>query len=161
MNVKRIVLGGLLAGLVLNLLEAIGGAVFGLEQAWIDAQKALGKIIPDTTAADTLFLLMGFGAGIMAVWIYAAIRPRYGAGPRTAIIAAVMVFLCGPLMASLTEVLMGWAPGKTVLKASVLFFFEYVAATLIGGWVYSEKKNVTADAPASTQAAQAKGARAS
>jgi hypothetical protein len=160
MNVKRIVLGGLLAGLALNLLEAFGGAVFGLEQAWIDAQKALGKVIPDTAMADTLFLLLGFGAGIVAVWIYAAIRPRYGAGPRTAVIAAIMVFLCGPLMAGITEVLMGWVPGKTVLKATVMIFFEFVAATLIGGWVYREKSAV-ANVPATGQAAQAKGAKAS
>jgi hypothetical protein len=160
MNVKRIVLGGLLAGLALNLLEIIGGAVFGMEQAWIDAEKAIGKTIPDTALANALFLAMGFGAGIVAVWIYAAIRPRYGAGPRTAIIAAVMVFLCGPLMAGLTQTLMGWVPGKTALKATIMIFFEFVAATLLGGWVYKENSAV-ANVPATGQVAQAKGARAS
>jgi hypothetical protein len=160
MNVKRIVLGGLLAGLVLNLLEAVLGSIFGMDQAWIDAEKAIGRLIPDTTMANALFLLMGFGAGIVAVWVYAAIRPRYGAGPRTAVIAAVMIFLSGPLMAGITQTLMGWAPGKTVLKATILFFFEFVAATLVGGWVYREQ-TIAASTPESAQIPQAKGAKAS
>lgn len=160
MNVKRIVMGGLLAGLALNLLEVVAGSLFGMEQAWIDAEKAIGRLIPDTTAANTLFLLMGFGAGIVAVWVYAAIRPRYGAGPKTAVIAALMVFLSGPLMGGITQTLMGWAPGKTALKATILLFFELVAATLIGGWVYREQE-VSASAPAGTQSPQAKGAKAS
>jgi hypothetical protein len=70
------------------------------------------------------------------------------------------VFLCGPWMAVITEVLMGWVPGKTALNATVMIFFEFVAATLIGGWVYREKSAV-ANVPATGQAAQAKGARAS
>jgi hypothetical protein len=38
-----------------------------------------------------------FVLGMVAVWLYAAMRPRYGAGPRTALIAGVTVWLLSHL----------------------------------------------------------------
>ena len=38
-------------------------------------------------------LIFTIGWGLTAVWLYAAIRPRYGAGARTAVRAAVVVWL--------------------------------------------------------------------
>ncbi len=36
-----------------------------------------------------LYLGLGFMVGIVAVWMYAAVRPRYGAGPSTTLRMAV------------------------------------------------------------------------
>ena len=33
--------------------------------------------------------------GLLLVWLYAAIRPRFGPGPRTATYAALVVWVCG------------------------------------------------------------------
>src|SRR5207249_3963498 len=42
-----------------------------------------------------MFLAWGFLVGIFAVWLYAAIRPRYGAGPKTALCAGAAVWGLG------------------------------------------------------------------
>ena len=47
-----------------------------------------------------MFLAWGFLVGIFAVWLYAAIRPRYGAGPKTALCAGAAVWGIGYLGAS-------------------------------------------------------------
>jgi hypothetical protein len=39
------------------------------------------------------FVLWGFLVGIFAVWLYAAIRPRYGDGPKTALCAGAVVWV--------------------------------------------------------------------
>ena len=42
-------------------------------------------------------IAMTSALGIAAVWLYAAIRPRYGAGPRTAVIAGLAVWVMADL----------------------------------------------------------------
>lgn len=45
--------------------------------------KALGK--PELSINQIVgFNITGLAYGIFIVWLYAAIRPRYGAGPKTA-----------------------------------------------------------------------------
>jgi hypothetical protein len=44
--------------------------------------KALGRHLSMGTVA--VFIIGGFIAGIAAIWLYAAARPRFDAGPKTA-----------------------------------------------------------------------------
>jgi hypothetical protein len=84
-NWKRVILGGLLAGVVINVSESILNGVV-LAKDWEAAMAALGK--PQMGGNQVgVFVLWGFLVGVFAVWLYAAIRPRYGAGPKTALCA--------------------------------------------------------------------------
>lgn len=92
MNSLRILMGGLIAGLIMNGGEAaLHAAVLGddtgllYERFGIAISEPGGNLIPLISAT---FLL-----GILAVWLYAAIRPRFGAGPRAALIAGGAVWL--------------------------------------------------------------------
>ena len=59
------------------------------------AVRALGREVGG--GALLMFLAWGFLVGIFAVWLYAAIRPRYGAGPKTALCAGAAVWGLGYL----------------------------------------------------------------
>ena len=97
-NRQRVVLGGLLAGLVINFSEYLTHGVI-LANAWSQTMQALGKPAGGPSAAAIIiFNIMGFVLGIAAVWVYAAIRSRYGAGPATALRAAVAVWVIGGLL---------------------------------------------------------------
>ena len=85
MNGARVILGGLLAGVVINVFESILNGVV-LAKDWEAAMAALGKP-PMAGDQIAVFIVWGFLVGIFAVWLYAAIRPRYGAGPKTALCA--------------------------------------------------------------------------
>src|SRR5215475_14778827 len=87
-NRVRVLLGGLLAGLVINIVEFITNGVV-LRDAWGRAMQALGKPAQLSAGAIVMFNVWGFLLGIGAVWLYAAIRPRYGLGASTAIRAAL------------------------------------------------------------------------
>jgi hypothetical protein len=80
-NWNRVILGGLVAGVIINIFEfALHG--FVLAQDMDAAVRALGREVGGRELL--MFLAWGFLVGIFAVWLYAAIRPRYGAGPKTA-----------------------------------------------------------------------------
>src|SRR5262245_31492628 len=92
LNVSRLVIGGLVAGVVMNVGEAaVHGGVLATDGAALIARYQL----PNQSSPTELVSLiaMTFVLGLGAVWLYAAIRPRYGAGPRTAIIAGTAVWL--------------------------------------------------------------------
>ena len=85
-NMGRVLIGGLLAGLIINFGEFILNGVL-LAEEMNAAMAALNKP-PINPGMIVWFVLFGFGLGFMLVWVYAAIRPRFGAGIKTAICAA-------------------------------------------------------------------------
>src|SRR5260370_11265702 len=80
-------IGGVIAGVVLNVIDyVLYGVVLKAQMA--AAMQALGK---PPIAGNTIlwFVFLDFVVGVFLVWLYAAIRPRYGAGPTTAVEAGV------------------------------------------------------------------------
>src|SRR5688572_788003 len=90
-NISRVILGGLVAGLVMNVLESLAN---GLIKApyWNAAMSAIGKPAYSTSTL-ALFIIWGFIFGLAVIWIYAAIRPRFGRGRMTATIAGVTAWV--------------------------------------------------------------------
>src|ERR1051325_2826717 len=87
-NWGRVVVGGLLAGVVLNIVDFVYFGVL-MKQDIAAAMQALGKQPGAMDSLVPLFVALDFVYGIGLLWVYAAIRPRFGAGPKTAVIAGV------------------------------------------------------------------------
>jgi hypothetical protein len=141
MNWMRVVLGGLVAGLVMLASEVVLHSVVLLAQGkalvedWatrgLDASAALEPSIPLTAAIIMI--------GLIAVWVYAAIRPRFGAGPRTAFYAGCIVWAASHLFNGVYV-----HAGIVILPQEMVWlpvgwtFFEVQLATFIGAWLYRE-----------------------
>lgn len=136
-NWARVVLGGLLAGVVINLGEMICGALL-FQERWEAAIAALGVTAPSGPGAMTIWILYGFALGIALVWLYAAIRPRYGAGPKTAIIAGLAVWFLSYFLWGVSLCNMGLLPSGLLVGAGIVGLVEVLVAALLGGWLYKE-----------------------
>lgn len=94
-NWARVYLGGMAAGAFAVAVEAMAfilGAYDRLGDATGVSVQSITLATHLTVAAMQIFL-----GGPVAVALYAAIRPRFGPGPRTAVYAALFVwFLLGP-----------------------------------------------------------------
>ena len=88
---------------------------------------------PPGPSAIMVFVLMGFSLGILAVWLYAAIRPRLGAGAKTAACAGSTLSL--PKLGVHGD---GLLPYEAYLIGTVWVFFEVTLATVAGAWIYKE-----------------------
>lgn len=87
-NLKGVLLAGLIAGLVLNVFDFLMyGVVLAADME--AAMQAIGKTMEGQPI--WLYVVLDFLFGIWTVWLYAMIRPRYGPGPRTAVIAGLFV----------------------------------------------------------------------
>jgi hypothetical protein len=140
-NRGRVILGGLLAGLVINVVEFITNGVV-LREAWGKAMQALGKPAELSTGAIAIFNVWGFLLGIAAVWLYAAIRPRYGAGPKTAVRAGLIAWGLAVFLANLGNYPLGLFPTRLLVISSIVALVEIVVATLVGAWLYKEEEVV-------------------
>src|SRR5258708_38141277 len=90
-NWGRVLGGGLLAGVVLNVWDFLINGVW-LKNDWNTAMHALGK--GDMAGSQIAwFGICDFIVGVWLGWLYAAIRPRYGMGPQAAAAGAVGVWL--------------------------------------------------------------------
>ena len=140
-NIKwgRVVAGGLLAGLIMNVGEAIlHGAL--LARAGTEAYLALGRTVPADPANLASLIVLTFVQGIAAVWLYAAIRPRYGPGPGTAIRAGLTVWFFSAVYAGvyLHAGFAGIFPSNVVWPPVGWELVEFPLATLAGAAIYKE-----------------------
>jgi hypothetical protein len=138
-NWGRVFLGGLLAGVVINIGEYLFHAVLFKNEV-AEMMRALGKDPAAVMSGNAIVIwnLMGFLAGIGAVWGYAAIRPRFGAGAKTAMIAGIAVWFFSRFLGAVGEMNMGMASQKMILTGLVWGLVELVIATIAGAWAYRE-----------------------
>jgi hypothetical protein len=138
-NMTRVILGGLVAGLVMNVGEAaLHAGVLGA-----DAQELFTRYQVAATPSPVpimSLILMTFVLGIVSVWLYAAIRPRYGAGAGTAIVAGLAVWVSAHAWAAV-YLGMGFAnliPPKLAYLPAAWGLIEAPLGTLAGAWLYKE-----------------------
>ena len=120
-NVGRVIGGGLVAGLVMNVVDGVtNGGI--LNARWEAETKRLGIDMSQQSQALAGWLTFDFLCGIVLVWLYASIRPRYGPGAKTAVIAGLAVWLITHLAFA------AWA-------FTGLYSVGVVAASTVGGLV--------------------------
>jgi hypothetical protein len=136
-NLSRVIAGGLVAGVVINIGEMIVN-MFVLAQPWEEAMKALNRP-PMGNEAILHFVLLGFGLGLIMIWMYAAIRTRFGPGPMTAICAGLVTWALAYLYPNAGMYPLGLFPRDILLYSSLWGLFELPLAALAGAWIYQEK----------------------
>ncbi|HET6616588.1 MAG TPA: hypothetical protein VFH69_02125 [Gemmatimonadota bacterium] len=143
-NWGRVILGGLVTGVVLNVGEWALHEVVMAER--LEAAVAEMGMEPPSGSDIGIFVAMTFVLGILLIWLYAAIRPRYGPGPKAAICAALFVWTLLYAFWYLYNIAWEIFPRDMVTISTVWGFFELPIATLVGAWLYREGPAVDARA---------------
>ena len=135
-NMQKVLIGGLIAGVVLNVVDSV---LFGivLKDQMAAAMTSINRPAM-TNAQIPWFVFLDFVAGIFLVWLYAAIRPRYGAGPATAAKAGVAAWFLGSLLVTLFMWPMHLMPQNLTIITTIVTLVEWPLATVIGAKFYTE-----------------------
>lgn len=137
MNHARVLIGGLVAGVILNLGEfLLNGVVLAKQMDDVFFRKC-GLAMPGTSAM-VILVVITFVLGIFIVYVYAAIRPRCGPGPKTAIWAAVIAWFGVYFYCCIVYWALGLLPTNLMIISIVWGFVEYALAGLAGAWLYRE-----------------------
>jgi hypothetical protein len=135
MNIAKVIIGGLLAGLVINVIDYIVNVPW-LGEQWAVATKALNVTASEGGSAAG-WVITDFLSGIVLVWLYASIRPRYGAGPKTAVIAGFSVWFIKCLVFA-SYVFMSIYPLSLMGASAVGGYVAVIAGALAGCGIYKE-----------------------
>ena len=135
-NLGRVILGGFVAGIIINLCEfVLNGMV--LANQWTELMTSINR--PTLGMNEViLFYVMGFVMGFVAVWTYAAIRPRFGIGVKTAVYAALLTWITSYVLATGTPYVMGVYTMEMALTLVLVGLVEIIVATIAGAWLYKE-----------------------
>jgi len=136
-NVSRLILGGIVAGVVADLLDYLVDGLW-LTKMW-SRQLSTWGMPPFSTRQIAWFEFFGIIIGLGAIWVYAAIRPRFGPGVKTAIYAGVAVWVLSTLVPNFALM---WVPhffsGHLTGYTSLGGLVEIVIGTIAGAAVYKE-----------------------
>jgi hypothetical protein len=139
-NTSKVVAGGFVAGIIMNVVGYLGQAVLlgpRMMSEMVAAAPSLeGKGMG--TGALTGRVLTQFAVGFLLVWLYAAMRPRFGPGMKTAARAAFVVWLCGFLFYLDWLYLGMMSPGLYALTSLVMIITLLIAAG-VGAMIYKEE----------------------
>lgn len=141
-NMQKVLIGGLIAGVVLNVVDSL---LFGvvLKEQMAAAMTSINRPAM-TNAQIPWFVFLDFVAGVFLVWLYAAIRPRYGAGPATAAKAGVAAWFLGSLLVTLFMWPMHLMPQNLTIITTLVALVEWPLAAVIGAKFYIEGAGVGA-----------------
>jgi hypothetical protein len=132
-NWARVLGCGLLAGIVWIVLGAVATALLGRNFAALP-NNHLARPTPGFVLFNVALDLL---EGVSILWLYAAIRPRYGPGAKTAVIAAFAWWFVVTL-GDATWCSFGFFPPSTVVPLMVGTLPALILATLVGARFYKE-----------------------
>jgi len=136
-NTARLLLGGIVAGVIANGLDYVTNAI--LMKTEMD--DMITRLNLDRTVVEGAFvtwIVVDFVWGILLVFAYAAMRTRFGPGPKTAVVSGVTLWLavCA-VFAGLSA--MGIFTQEAFLKNSGLSLITVLLASLAGAAIYKEE----------------------
>jgi len=137
-NTARVLLGGLLAGLIINIFEyVLNGVVFA--SRWADFEKMIGRQM--RPGAIPFFIVSAFVAGIGVVWLYAAARPRLGPGAKTAALTGAAYWFFAHAIPDANSIAAGVVPGRLMATIALIMLVGVILASVCGAWLYKEPGN--------------------
>ena len=135
-NLRSVMVGGIVAGLVaiafdFLITSYLMAAEFSAMLARLNlSEGAMQRWI-------WVFGIADFAWGFLLVFTYAAIRPRFGPGPQTAIIGAVILWLALAI-GVLILMAIGLHTPRSYAMSTALYLVSALAASIAGASLYKE-----------------------
>lgn len=137
MNYSRILIGGVVSGIVLVVVNFLTGSFILWER--YETLQQNGVLRPEPRLPFLpLYVLGMFAVGALLIWLYAAARPRLGAGPHTAIKVGLVVGLISGVPANFSQFCWTYVGGYVSMWWAISWVVGCLLATVAGAWVYRE-----------------------
>ncbi|MEW5914802.1 MAG: hypothetical protein AB1762_00285 [Gemmatimonadota bacterium] len=135
-NWQRVLLGGVVAAAVLWLLESAASFLYLDKMQW--ALRAHDLVIEPSRWLAVASVLIALLTGLTMMFIYAAVRPRLGPGPRTATLVACVLWLGGYVPSLLSYDMIRIYPREILLQWGLVGLLEMIIASTVAAWLYRE-----------------------
>lgn len=138
-NTSKVLIGGIAAGVVMNIIDFVSNMYILGDRMKAESEAFKPGLSDQMMSSSTMvsYIVMDFVLGILLVWTYAAIRPRFGPGFKTAVYAAVLfwvlagVFLSGYLHMGMMSSGLWWT-------FAFVGLVNFLLSAWVGARIYSE-----------------------
>ena len=141
LNTSKVVTGGLVAGIILNVIDFASNTFLIGERMTADAtafKPGLGdSMMAMSTTQIAGYVIMNLIVGMLLIFTYAGFRPRFGPGPKAASYVALIFFTFGLIVTS-NFLAMGIMSVGLWTTFGVIWLVNFLVATMAGAKVYSE-----------------------
>ena len=137
LNLPRILIGGLVAGLIINIGESILNIGI-LAGDWEAAYAVLGMPMTESVGMMIWYFASGFILGIIGLVLYAVYRRTCGAGPKTAVWAGLTVWFLTYFMGFSAVFFSGLFPMNLFWWTELWGIVEISLAVLAGAALYKD-----------------------
>jgi hypothetical protein len=135
-NIGKVVIGGVLAGAIIFISQGILNIlVLGSQWSAVAERHSLPQ---PPSSVFAFYFLMAVILGCLAVWLYAAIRPRFGPGARTAMIAGIAAWGLYYGLMVMNYAAQGIWPVSGLVITAIWGLLELILATTLGARFYTE-----------------------
>jgi len=144
-NTQKVLVGGLAAGVVLNIIDYLTNGVLLADRMKAEAEAfkpGLSSMMMEGNAI-AIYVVSDFVVGLLLVWTYAAIRPRFGPGPQTAATAALLFWLLG-LILTAGYLQMGLMSTASWSIYVAIWLVNLLLAAWVGAKLYTEEGSAAA-----------------
>jgi hypothetical protein len=136
-NYTRVAAGTIVAAAFYFLADGlIHGAILGSQH--MEAITAAGKPVRHDATSFAYFVAFDLGKGLVAVLLYAATRPRFGAGVKTAVRAGLLAWFAIEALPQIAAMPFPFYEKPFYWKWIALEIVPMVAGAVLGAWVYKE-----------------------
>lgn len=128
----RVLIGGIVAGVLYN----IGGVTIA---AVLDLAAAFERLgVEPSAGVAMLHVTLRLIFGLVSVFLYAAIRPRFGPGPAAAVFVGVLLWLTAYVPSTIVLMELGVFTTAQAAGGIAWGLLEACLATVVGAWLYRE-----------------------
>lgn len=138
-NFGRLLIGGLIASVLLFLSDGfLHEQVF--KQYWEYVYHGVGAKPPESGHAMAMvyFFIFELGRGFGAIFLYALMRPFYGKGPKTAVLAAIAAWLAFSVAAPAEFIPLGFYSRRLWVLVAGAQLVTSIVANLLAAWIYRD-----------------------
>jgi len=137
MNWQRIILGGVVAGIICFIGDGVVHGIL-LKDRWAMVMANMGRKVTEDPSHMVYYAAYDLAKALVGVWLYAAIRPRFGPGGRTAVVAAVATWALVIPIPLLGLLPLGIFGRRFPLLWSIEGLVVMLIAIVVGAWLYRE-----------------------
>ena len=137
-NTGKVITGGLLAGLVFNVFDMTWNfTLLAADMLEMVSRMRLDPAVATDFSKAIPWIVIDFVFGILVVWTYAAMRPRLGPGPKTAVLAGMVPYIAVSLVL-FGFTMMGVFTMSMWVKTTGLTAITVIAGSVAGAWAYTD-----------------------
>ena len=138
-NTSKVLIGGIAAGVVMNIIDFVVNKFFLGARMMAESEAFKPGMSQSMMSGSVMasYIVMDLVLGILLVWTYAAIRPRFGPGVKTAVIAAFLFWILAAIFLS-GYLHMGMMSTGLWMQFAFFGLVNFLISAWVGARLYTE-----------------------